>query len=338
MKKNNIFTKTIRLNNMGCKNKDNEYINLNIKFAKFRKNADEKVLLGFNVNYEHIYNELMYILNKMYGNFAKELSCKITKFVNCSVHIQFKEIKTEPLNQNLNNITSNMNLNVIYIKELHKRLYTMFSPKILSLIIDNLFGNQSYLNHITLKTSEISPVSMYMNEQLIKIIVDTYSRMWKNKYTLVHKKFINNIDLMFFKNIPSIYDFFIITFFKINTDHWEEDLIINVPFNIVDFLRRKIIREFASKFKMSHFKKNVLKDNEQIYCNNVDNLKLNLVVTLKEFKVSIFKLLKLAKGDIFFVEKPDNVLVNVEESLILKGKHTISGTKHAVFIHDTIVK
>lgn len=338
MKNNSIITKKIKLHNIVHKKKNNSYISLKIKFINFMKSNCKEKFLGFKVDKERIRDELIFFLHKKYKDFSKQLSCKITKFINYSVSVQCKEVKIEPLYAYLNNIPLNMTLNVVYIKELDKKLYTIFSTRILSLLIDNLFGNKKHLDFNDSKRLEMSSVSMYINEKLIRMIIDTYVNVWNNKYTFIHREFINNIKLTSLKDISVIHDMFIIVYLEIRTLFWKENIIISVPLSIVDNIRKKIVKNFSLQPVTSCLSGVELKNTDMIRYHCIDNLPLTLVVTLKKFNIPILELVKLTKGDVLLIEKPSTVLVNVEGLLISQGKYIINGTKKAVFIYDTIIK
>ncbi|QTM69393.1 hypothetical protein HIC20_02850, partial [Buchnera aphidicola (Hormaphis cornu)] len=274
-------------------NNKNHHGRFNLGMIQFKRALHKDIFFDFDINSKRIYKELMYVLKKKHIDFAHKLRKRIQKLFNCSLSIQLIKIRFQPLFKYFKKINSDVCVNNLIIEKSKNISYIIFSTKLISFSIEQIFGNGNHLNYSYLKKLKKTYVELYINNRLISIMKDTYNDIWEHKYVFDHLNYFNDFQKMRIEKFFSLHEIFIVVVFKIKMNVYQEELILCVPLNIFHCIQDDILKQCILKRSLNQFCQKDLKNKDKIQFSTIENLQLILIATLKEFKVSVITLLNL---------------------------------------------
>lgn len=268
-------------------------------------------------------------IEKINKSFIKKIMISFSNLIRGDVKLNFNIIKINSYTNDDRKLRY-LYSNSIKIKPFEKTSFIFFSSNLLSVFTDFLFGgNGDSKYNIDIK-KEITYTENFINQKIIKSIIDAYCESCKEIFYL-NIEFIefNIIDLN--KHILYKNDIFITNYFNFSLNS------INVFFSIL--IPLSIIKKKDQK-KINSLETNICSKNitskKNIIIKDSSNIILDICIKLIISPISKNQLDSLSEGDIFIIKNPEKIIGFIEKKPIFLGKHKVFNGKSVVFLEKFI--
>ncbi|QCI24186.1 hypothetical protein D9V75_00365 [Buchnera aphidicola (Muscaphis stroyani)] len=218
--------------------------------------------------------------------------------------------------------------NLIETFHFQKKSFIFLSSNFLPTLIDVLFGGNGCFQEDEKKT-KITYTEYLINTKLIKIILESFTNACK-KFFLIKMKFINTKILFHLKDFNHNSTKTIISRFNLYINNVKVYFIFLIPLSIVKKLKNST---FISSKKVLNLEGNDLKT---ISIDDLDDVKLEIIVKLNGISVSESQLSNLSVGNIFSIQNPNKIIALIEKKQILLGYYKSYNDKSAFLVKEFI--
>ncbi|QCI24736.1 flagellar motor switch protein FliM [Buchnera aphidicola (Rhopalosiphum padi)] len=266
-------------------------------------------------------------LEKINQKFIKKIIMIFSTFIKSDIELNFHTVKINSYTNDDKNFHY-LYSNSLKIKPLEKKSFIFFSPNLLSVFIDFLFGgNGNTINKIDIK-KEITYSEDFVNKKIVEFIIDTYCKSCKD-FFYIDIKFLNFNIIDLKKNFFSTNNPFITNYFDFNLNGIKVFFSILIPLSIIKQKNKKIITSLDTNISS---KNTILKEN--IFIEHVCEIELDVIVELIISSVPKNKFDNLREGDVLLIENPEKVTAYIEKKPIFSGKHKIFDGKSIIFLEN----
>lgn len=268
-------------------------------------------------------------LEKINEKFVKEIIIIFSSFIKSEIKLNFYTIKMNSYTNNDKNFKY-LYSNSIKIKPLEKTSFIFFSPNLLSVFIDFLFGGNGVSTNRNNIKNEITYTEDFINKKIVEFIINAYCKSCKD-FLYIDIKFLNFNVIDLNKHCFDTNKFFITNYFNFNLNGIEIFLSILVPLSIIKQENKKIINSLNTNIPSQD---TILKEN--VFIQNSYDIKLNVTVELIISSISKNKFNNLREGDVLTIENPEKVIAYIEKKPIFLGKHKVFNEKSIIFLEKFV--
>lgn len=263
--------------------------------------------------------------------FARQFRTGLVDLLHKTADVTAHPIEIQPYHQLAANIPSTVCLNLMSFKPLSGTALFVFSPELIYVAVDNLFGGGDNWRRSSLEGRAFSHTEQRMINRLLLLATEAYQDAWKGIFTL-NIEYIRSETEMRFTNITASPDDVMLTSsFTVEIGEFSSKFSLCMPYAMLEPLRKVLT---CPPIEPAHFDESVWRKS---LISGIKQSHVELIVNFVEVNTTVNQILGLKVGDVLPVEKPTALLKGMVGAVpILKGRYGISNKHYAIQVEQLI--
>lgn len=261
--------------------------------------------------------------------FARQFRMDMFNLLRRNPDVTAGVIRIQPYHEFARNLPVPTNLNLVHMNPLRGTALFAFSPHLVSMAVDNLFGGDGRFP-TKVDGREFTPTEQRIIRRIMSMAQSSYDEAWSSIFKL-QTQFVRSETQIKFTNITSSpNDIVVTTSFSIEIGSHMGELDICIPFSIIEPLRELLTNPPREN---SHH------ENEQWHntlSHQVRDTELDLVARLAEIPTHVSRIMKLKKGDVISLDKPDVIQVYSDGHPVFSGKYGLLNKQLAIKVENIL--
>jgi len=261
--------------------------------------------------------------------FARQLRIGLFNLLRRSPDITAGSIKIQPYHEFARNLSVPTNLNLVHMNPLRGTALFVFSPNLVFLIVDSLFGGDGRFP-TKADGREFTPTEQRIIEKMLSLTLEAYDSAWSTIFNLQTEYVRSEIQVKFANITSSTNDIVVTTSFNIEIGTHSGEINICIPFNIIEPLRGLLTNppiEHSGQEDQQW---------RSMLASQVRDAELELVANFANIDTQLSKILHLSKGDIIQFEKPETIHAFVDGVPVLTGEYGCVDNQYALKVEKMI--
>jgi flagellar motor switch protein FliM len=261
--------------------------------------------------------------------FARQLRIGLFNLIRRSPDITAGSIKIEPYHEFARNLSVPTNLNLVHMNPLRGTALFVFSPNLVFLVVDSLFGGDGRFP-TKADGREFTPTEQRIIEKILSLALEAYDSAWSSIFNL-HTEYVRSEIQVKFANITSSpNDIVVTTSFNIEIGPHSGEINICIPFNMIEPLRGLLTNPpIEHSGQEDQQWRNML-------ASQVRDAELELIANLTNIETRLSKIMNMNKGDIIPFEQPDTVQAFIDGVPVLTGEYGCADNQYALKVGKVI--
>lgn len=261
-----------------------------------------------------VIRERMHSLEIINERFARQFRMDMFNLLRRNPDVTAGNIKIEPYHEFARNLPVPTNLNLVHMNPLRGTALFAFSPQMVSMAIDNLFGGDGRFP-TKVDGREFTPTEQRIIRRIMSMALASWDEAWRTVFKLQTEYVRAETQIKFTNITSSPNDIVVTTPFSVEIGPHIGELHICIPFSIIEPLRELLTNPPLENSKQ---------ENEQWHhtiAHQVRDAELDLVARLAEIPTHISRILRLRKGDVIPLDKPERVEVYADGHPVFSGRY-----------------
>jgi len=283
---------------------------------KYNLGTDERIVRGRMTTLE--------VINE---RFARDLRAALLIFMHRNAHISVGSVQIQKYSDFVRNLPVPANINLIQMKPLHGVALFVFTPKLVLLVVDNLFGSDGRY-HIREEGRDFTPTEQRIIKRLLNLTLESYGKAWKPVYRLDFEYIRSELQINR-ANIVAPNEVVVSTTFDIEFGQLGGSLTVCIPYSMIQPIRGLLANPQQNEFEV---------DNRWIeqLSQQLTSADVELVAQFLTIESSIGQLLKLKVGDVLPVEIPTLITVEINGIPVMECGYGTSNGHYALRVQKMI--
>lgn len=221
------------------------------------------------------------------------------------------------------------NLNLIHLKQLRGTGLVVFSPSLVFIAVDNLFGGDGRFP-TKVEGREFTHTEQRVINRMLKLALEGYSDAWKAINPLEVEYVRSEMQVKFTNITTSPNDIVVNTPFHVEIGNLTGEFNICLPFSMIEPLRELLVNPPLenSRNEDQNWRDNLVRQ--------VQHSQLELVANFADISLRLSQILKLKPGDVLPIEKPDRIIAHVDGVPVLTSQYGTLNGQYALRIEHLI--
>lgn len=276
-----------------------------------------------------VIRERLHSLEMINERFARQFRIGLFNLLRRSPDVTAGPIKIQPHHEFSRNLPVPTNLNLVHFNPLRGTALFVCSPNLVFMAVDNLFGGDGRFP-TKADGREFTPTEQRIINRMIAMALQAYDDAWSSIFSIKTEYVRSEMQVKFTNITSSPNDIVVTTPFYIDIGSYSGEFDICIPFSMIEPLRELLTNPPIENSKQE----NALWRNT--LATQVKNTELELVAQLTESSIRLSKVLRLQKGDVITLDKPDNINAVVDGVPVLKAKYGCVDKQYALQVEDLI--
>ncbi|MFC0180014.1 flagellar motor switch protein FliM [Thorsellia kenyensis] len=274
-----------------------------------------------------VVRERLQALEIINERFVRQLRIVYFNLFRRSPEITLGPLKTMPYHEFAKNLPVPTNLNLVNLKPLRGSTLFVFSPSLVFIAVDNLFGGDGRFP-TRVEGREFTPTEQRVIKRLLKLALEAYSDCWSAVYK-IEPEFVRSESQIKFTNITSSpNDIVVTTDFNIELGNAMGEFSICIPFAMIEPIR-ELLKNPPLENSQSEDELFKLQMKTELKSSKVE-----LNVDFVNIPIRVNDILTLKKGDILPIDKPDLLTAYIDGVPVLTGKYGNHNGQYAIKVQD----
>ncbi|HEC3264756.1 TPA: flagellar motor switch protein FliM [Escherichia coli] len=235
----------------------------------------------------------------------------------------------QPYHEFARNLPVPTNLNLIHLKPLRGTGLVVFSPSLVFIAVDNLFGGDGRFP-TKVEGREFTHTEQRVINRMLKLALEGYSDAWKAINPLEVEYVRSEMQVKFTNITTSPNDIVVNTPFHVEIGNLTGEFNICLPFSMIEPLRELLVNPLLenSRNEDQNWRDNLVRQ--------VQHSQLELVANFADISLRLSQILKLKPGDVLPIEKPDRIIAHVDGVPVLTSQYGTLNGQYALRIEHLI--
>ncbi|SLM63756.1 MULTISPECIES: flagellar motor switch protein FliM [Dickeya] len=276
-----------------------------------------------------VIRERLQALEIINERFARQFRMGLFNLLRRSPDITVGAIKIQPYHEFARNLPVPTNLNLIHLKPLRGTALFVFSPSLVFIAVDNLFGGDGRFP-TKVEGREFTHTEQRVVRRMLKLALESYSDAWNAIYKLDVEYVRSEMQVKFTNITTSPNDIVVTTPFHLEIGTLTGEFSICIPFSMIEPLRELLANPPLenSQQEDQHWRETLAKQ--------VQHSELELVANFVDIPVRLSKVLKLKPGDILPIDKPERLVAHVDGVPVLTCHYGTLNGQYALRVEHLI--
>ena len=276
---------------------------------------------------ERIVRSRMHTLEVINERFARHLRSALLNYMRRNADISVGAIQIQKYGDFIRNLPVPANINLIQMKPLRGTALFVFDPKLVFLVVDNLFGSDGRY-HVRVEGRDFTPTEQRIIKRLLDLTLDSYGSAWQPVYPLDFDYLRSEMHARL-ANIVTPNELVVNTTFHIEFGPVGGSLNVCIPYSMIEPVRSLLSNPLQDEVEVD--KRWVSQLAQQVTSADVE-----LNAHFLTVQSSIGQLLKLKVGDVLPVEIPEAVLAQVNGVPVMECSYGTSNGRYALMVQKMI--
>jgi len=276
---------------------------------------------------EHVVRSRMHTLEVINERFARYLRAALLTFMRRSADISVGAVQIQKYSEFVRNLPVPANINLMQMKPLRGTALFVFDPKLVFLVVDNLFGSDGRY-HVRVEGRDFTQTEQRIIKRVLNLTLDSYGQAWKPVYP-IDFEYVRSEMHARLANIVTPNEVVINTTFHIEFGPIGGALHVCIPYSMIEPIRDLLTNPLQGEIEVD--KRWVKQLTQQVQSADVE-----LKARFLSFPSTIGKLLKLQIGDVLPIEIPDTIVAEVNGVPVMECGYGTSNNHYALRVNKMI--
>jgi flagellar motor switch protein FliM len=276
---------------------------------------------------EHIVRRRMYTLEVINDRFAHHLRASLLSFMRRNADISVGTVQIQKYGEFVQHLPVPANINLVHMKPLRGTALLVFDPKLVFLVVDNLFGSDGRYD-IRVEDRAFTHTEQRIIRRLLNLTLECYGNAWQQVYPLEFEYLRSEMHAKL-ANIVSPDEMVVTTTFQIEFGPVGGTLTICTPCSMIEPIRTLLTNLLQDEVEVDKRWVNQL-------AMQVQSADVELRAHFLTIESSIGQLLKLKVGDVLPVEIPDTIIATVNGTPVMECSYGTSNQHYALRVQQMI--
>lgn len=272
-----------------------------------------------------VIRERLHSLEIINERFARQFRIGLFNLLRRSPDVTAGNIKIQPYHEFARNLPVPTNLNLVHMNPLRGTALFVFSPNLVFMTVDNLFGGDGRFP-TKADGREFTPTEQRIIARMMSMALEAYDFAWSNIFSL-KMEYVRSEMQVKFTNITSSPNDIVVTmpfYVEIGSHRGEFDICI--PFSIIEPLRELLTHPPLENSKQED------RQWRNLLASQLKDTEHELVANLSEISARLSQVLKMQKGDIIPIEKKEIIEACVDGVPVFSAKYGCVNKQYALKI------
>jgi flagellar motor switch protein FliM len=269
----------------------------------------------------------MHTLELINERFARELRGGLLNFMRPRPDITLQGIQVQQYGEFIRHLPVPANINMLHMKPLRGTGLFVFDPKLVFLVVDNLFGSDGRY-HMRIEGRDFTRTEQRIIKRLLDLALDCYGEAWKPvmplEFNYVRAEMHGKM-----ANIVAPNEVVVNTTLQIEFGPIGGFLHVCLPYSMLEPVRDLLANPVQNEVEVDS--RWVTKMAREMHSADVE-----LAVEFVKLHTSIGELLHLREGDVLPIELPASVVATVDRIPVLECGYGISNGHYALRVEQPI--
>ena len=269
----------------------------------------------------------MHTLEVINDRFARHLRGSLLTFMRRNADISVGGVRIQKYGEFIRHLPVPANINLIHMKPLRGTALFVFDPKLVSLVVDNLFGSDGRY-HVRIEGRDFTQTEQRIIKRLLNVTLESYGSAWQPVYPLDFSYVRSEMHAKL-ANIVAPNEVVINTTFQIEFGPIGGTLTVCIPYSMIEPIRDLLSNTLEDEIEVD--KRWVKQLSKQVQSADVE-----LRADFLTLQSSIGQLLKLQVGDVLPVEIPETIVATVNGVPVMQCGYGTSNNRYALRVQQMI--
>ncbi|WP_058913575.1 flagellar motor switch protein FliM [Entomohabitans teleogrylli] len=276
-----------------------------------------------------VVRERLHSLEIINERFARQFRIGLFNLLRRSPDVTAGHIKIQPYHEFARNLPVPTNLNLVHMNPLRGTALFVFSPNLVFMAVDNLFGGDGRFP-TKVDGREFTPTEQRIIQRIMTMALEAYDYAWSSIYKLRTEYVRAEVQVKFTNITSSPNDIVVTTPFYVEIGPHRGEFEICIPFSIIEPLR-----ELLTNPPMENSRQEDAQWRDTL-ASQVRETELELVANFAEIETRLSRVMKLKQGDVITIDKPDSVEVSVNGVAVFSGLYGCVNKQYALKVEQMI--
>ncbi|MDI1238106.1 MAG: flagellar motor switch protein FliM [Polaromonas sp.] len=276
---------------------------------------------------DRIVRSRMHTLEVINDRFARHLRSALLTFMRRSADISVGAVQIQKYGDFIRHLPVPANINLMHMKPLRGTALFVFDPKLVFLVVDNLFGSDGRY-HVRIEGRDFTQTEQRIIKRLLNLTLESYGSAWQPVYPLDFEYVRSEMHAKL-ANIVAPNEVVINTTFQIEFGPIGGALNVCIPYSMIEPIRDLLSNPLQDEIEVD--KRWVKQLSQQVQSADVE-----LRAHFLTMDSSIGQLLRLQAGDVLPVEIPETIIGKVNGVPVMECGYGTSNNHYALRVEKMI--
>ncbi|KAA8996722.1 flagellar motor switch protein FliM [Affinibrenneria salicis] len=276
-----------------------------------------------------VIRERLQALEIINERFARQFRMGLFNLLRRSPDITVGPIKIQPYHDFARNLPVPTNLNLIHLKPLRGTALFVFSPSLVFIAVDNLFGGDGRFP-TKVEGREFTHTEQRVVKRMLRLALEAYSDAWNAIYKLDVEYVRSEMQVKFTNITTSPNDIVVTTPFHVEIGSLTGEFNICIPFAMIEPLRELLVNPPLENSQQED------QNWRETLTKQVQHSELELIANFVDIPLRLSRILKLQPGDVLPIEKPERLIAHVDGVPVLTGQYGTLNGQYALRVEHLI--
>ena len=276
---------------------------------------------------ERIVRGRMHTLEVINERFARHLRGALLTFMRRSADISVGSVQIQKYGDFIRHLPVPANINLMHLKPLRGTALFVFDPKLVFLVVDNLFGSDGRY-HVRIEGRDFTQTEQRIIKRLLSLTLESYGNAWQPVYP-VEFEYVRSEMHAKLANIVAPNEVVINTTFQIEFGPIGGALNVCIPYSMIEPIRDLLSNPLQDEIEVD---KRWVKQLSQ----QVQSAEVELRAHFLTLQSSIGQLLRLQAGDVLPVDIPETIIGKVNGVPVMECGYGTSNNHYALRVEKMI--
>ena len=294
------------------------------------ENSDPNSIRDYDpTTQRRVVRERLQALEIINERFARQFRMVVFNLLRRSPDITVESIDIQPYQEFARNMPVPTNLNLVHMKPLRGTALIVFSPSLVFIVVDNLFGGDGRFP-TKVEGREFTYTEQRVIRRLLSLALDNYQEAWQAIYPLTMEYVRSEMQVKFTNITTSPNDIVINTTFQVEISNLVGHFNICIPFSMIEPLRELLVNPPLENSQQEDclWRENLV--------NEVQQSPLEVTARLSELSITLREIMRLQVGDVLAIESPENIIATVDNVPVFTASHGIHRDQYALSVNQLI--
>jgi flagellar motor switch protein FliM len=272
--------------------------------------------------HERVVRGRMPTLEMINERFARQLRTGLFNFVRRSADISIGPVRVQKFSDFSRDLQVPTNLNLVHVKPLRGTALFVLDPKLIFLIIDNMFGGNGQIA-ARVEARDFTPTEMRIVQRLLDVVFDEYQKAWLPVHEVKFEYLRSEMNTQF-ANIAAPNEIVVVTTLTIEFSGAGGELHICMPYAMIEPIRDLLYSNMLGE----HLEAD--KRWMRMLSLQVQSAEVELVVNLGHTNITLGQILNMEVNDVLSFHVPEPMLAEVDGVPVMECKCGIFSEQYAI--------
>ena len=275
---------------------------------------------------ERIVRGRMPTLETINERFARNLRIGLFNFMRRTPEISVGPARTLKYGEFVRNLVVPTNLNVVHMRPLRGSALIVFEPRLVFLVIDNLFGGDGRF-HTRVEGRDFTQTEQRIIQRMLQVVFEDYERAWAAVHPIKFEYVRSEMHTQF-TNIATSSEIVVTATFNIELGSHTGEFHICIPYSTIEPIRDILCSSVLGDATGTDRRW------VRMLARQVQVAEVELVTTLGEANISVGQLLNMKSGDVIMLDIPETVVAAVDGVPVFDCRYGTVNGQYAIKVNE----